>query len=350
MREIATLGWQDGSALGTESQLIARYCVSRATLREAVRELERLGAVRMRRGIGLVVASPARETVVSALAGIIDLSGTPVGEVAYVHDLLMAHLRKHAVADSPVVELLLDTVKSSHAMPLRGDAARQQSAVSKRKLGLSTAYLIARDIAGIAVTERLGTEAGFLLTYAVSRATLREALAILEGQGLVIRRRGIGGGLFRGAPDARSTAEMAATYLRYLQLSGEALADARDAIEPEVAALAARDATPDQIAAMRQSLDHCVTRPDDLEQGRQFHIAVADASGKPVLSLFVQVLLSVFYYMGPEVEASFLRRLHETHAALLDTIAAHDPDAARRAMRAHLDFARGCMSMGMLAI
>ena len=161
-------------------------------------------------------------------------------------------------------------------------------------------------------------------------------------------RRGLGGGLFRGAPDPRSTAEMAAAYLRYLRLDTGAFADARGAIEPEVAALAACNATPAQLANLHRLLDRCVSNTDDPELGRQFHIAMADTSGNRALSLFVQVLLSVFYYM--DIEPAFWRRLNETHAALLDGIAARDPDAARRAMRAHLEFAQGCMSAGLLTI
>lgn len=62
---IAELGWPLGSVLGSEADLLARYGVSRAVLREAVRLLEHDNVARMRRGPGggLVVAKPDPEAV-----------------------------------------------------------------------------------------------------------------------------------------------------------------------------------------------------------------------------------------------------------------------------------------------
>lgn len=66
--DIERAGWQVGSVLGSESELIERYGVSRSTLREAIRMLERHNAVRTKRGPGggLVVAEPDGVGVVRA--------------------------------------------------------------------------------------------------------------------------------------------------------------------------------------------------------------------------------------------------------------------------------------------
>ncbi|MBP2367702.1 FadR/GntR family transcriptional regulator [Pseudonocardia parietis] len=58
--DIAADGWQIGSVFGSETDLLERYGVSRAVLREAVRLLEHHSVARMRRGPGggLVVAAP----------------------------------------------------------------------------------------------------------------------------------------------------------------------------------------------------------------------------------------------------------------------------------------------------
>ena len=62
MEEIRSRGWPVGESLGTESDLMARFNVSRATMTEAVRQVERYGAAVMRRGSGggLVVTNSAR--------------------------------------------------------------------------------------------------------------------------------------------------------------------------------------------------------------------------------------------------------------------------------------------------
>ena len=64
--DIERTGWPVGEVLGSESELIERYDVSRAILREAVRILEHHGAVRTKRGPrgGLIVTAPPGDAVV----------------------------------------------------------------------------------------------------------------------------------------------------------------------------------------------------------------------------------------------------------------------------------------------
>jgi DNA-binding FadR family transcriptional regulator len=74
--EIIRRGWPTGKSLGTEKELIERHAVSRATIREAIRQIERQGAATMRRGYagGLIVSEPPRSTTVRALATYFDLA------------------------------------------------------------------------------------------------------------------------------------------------------------------------------------------------------------------------------------------------------------------------------------
>ena len=68
--EVVARGWPIGEVLGSETELIERFAVSRAVLREAVRLVEHAGVARMRRGPGggLVVSEPDRRAVVRAMA------------------------------------------------------------------------------------------------------------------------------------------------------------------------------------------------------------------------------------------------------------------------------------------
>jgi DNA-binding FadR family transcriptional regulator len=67
-RAIVEQGWQPGTVLGSEADLLAEYGVSRAVLREAVRLLEHDNIAYMRRGPGggLVVAAPDATAVARA--------------------------------------------------------------------------------------------------------------------------------------------------------------------------------------------------------------------------------------------------------------------------------------------
>ena len=67
--EIIAAGWPVGSAIGSESELLERYGVSRAVFREAIRIVNHHGVAAMRRGPGggLVVATPDLDAMVRAV-------------------------------------------------------------------------------------------------------------------------------------------------------------------------------------------------------------------------------------------------------------------------------------------
>jgi DNA-binding FadR family transcriptional regulator len=72
--EISEAGWPVGEVLGTETELLQRFGVSRAVFREAVRILENHGVAHMRRGPGggLVVAAPDAGAVTRGAALLLD--------------------------------------------------------------------------------------------------------------------------------------------------------------------------------------------------------------------------------------------------------------------------------------
>src|SRR3546814_20452802 len=67
--EIVRCGWKEGEVLGTEADFMERFRISRATFRDAVRQLEWHGAAGLRRGVhgGLVVTAPPRPATVTAV-------------------------------------------------------------------------------------------------------------------------------------------------------------------------------------------------------------------------------------------------------------------------------------------
>ena len=77
LREIALAGWPIGEVLGSEAELMERYDVSRAVLREAVRVLEHHQVAEMRRGPGggLFVTQPGVGAIADAVALQVDRLG-----------------------------------------------------------------------------------------------------------------------------------------------------------------------------------------------------------------------------------------------------------------------------------
>ena len=88
--DIAARGWQVGMVLGSEADLLARYGVSRAVLREAVRLLEYHSVARMRRGPGggLIVAEPEPQASVDTMALYLEYQGVTAADLQSVRSAI----------------------------------------------------------------------------------------------------------------------------------------------------------------------------------------------------------------------------------------------------------------------
>lgn len=88
--EIVRRGWPMGHVLGSESDLLARYGVSRAVLREAVRLLEYHAVARMRRGPGggLVITEPEPGASIETMALYLDYRGVTPEDLRVVRDAI----------------------------------------------------------------------------------------------------------------------------------------------------------------------------------------------------------------------------------------------------------------------
>ncbi|MER6808168.1 FCD domain-containing protein [Spirillospora sp. NPDC000708] len=88
--QIAADGWPIGEALGSEAELLARYGVSRAVLREAVRLLEYHGVARMRRGPGggLLVTAPDPRASIETMALYLDYQRAGVANLLSVREAI----------------------------------------------------------------------------------------------------------------------------------------------------------------------------------------------------------------------------------------------------------------------
>jgi DNA-binding FadR family transcriptional regulator len=189
-----------------------------------------------------------------------------------------------------------------------------------------------------AIGSRLPTERELALQLGVSRPSVREALIALEVEGIVEVRMGSGiyvRGVVPGAPMRAHIGEGPLETIR-----------ARQLIEAELAANAARQMKKAQIAGLREAL---VLMQEDVAAGqmptrgdRLFHLRIAEASQNSVLQRVVAQLYDerhnpLFEQLGSHFEtaASWTKAIDE-HRAVIEAIAAHSPEAAREAMVTHL--------------
>lgn len=106
-KDIIAMGWPVGKILGNEPQLQERYGVSRATIREAIRQLERHGVASMRRGKlgGLMIEQPAEISAVLALATYLELAHISIDELFEARNIIECMALEQAGARLPEYEL-----------------------------------------------------------------------------------------------------------------------------------------------------------------------------------------------------------------------------------------------------
>lgn len=194
--------------------------------------------------------------------------------------------------------------------------------------------------------QRLPGERALSQALGVSRASLRDAMKSLILLGLLEQRQGDGTYLARS--DSYLLPAVIEWGLLFDRPEIDALIDARYHLEVTMAGLAATRRDEESIARLRTVVErmHKCVEADDLEgyvaADVDFHLAVADASGSPVLSNFlanVSVLLKVWakrvIFAAGETQSSIVR-----HIPILEAIEAGDEPAARAAMEAHMERAR----------
>lgn len=190
--------------------------------------------------------------------------------------------------------------------------------------------------------DRLAAEAEMCNDYGVGRSTVREALRLLENQGVVTIKTGPGGGPVLAAFDAGF---LAANIALHLQLSGATFRDvlkARIVMEPAIAGAAAQHGDPATVEALRRIVAHTHDHDSDstalVGGSAQFHDVVAAGSGNP----FFEYLMLAFHRITEPFaqrlpyEGDRRKRLVHDHEEIIEAIAAGDRDRAMEAMRVDL--------------
>lgn len=177
----------------------------------------------------------------------------------------------------------------------------------------------------------------------LSRGSVREALRILEAEGLVSTRPGRQGGSVARKPGDDSLAKYIGLFVHGRGISLLSLLQAREAIEPSLAALAARNRTREELAelvAATQRVEAAFPNtPLFLAENVNWHIAIAAASHNELLRAFI-VGLSSLIYKASAIENFATEDVRQVvmraHRRILDAIEAKDAEAARRRMARHL--------------
>lgn len=177
----------------------------------------------------------------------------------------------------------------------------------------------------------------------MSRTTVREALRILEVQGLVRIKAGRAGGAFVQRPGTDVMARSVGLLIRGRQIRMAALLETREAIEPFCAQLAAKHRTDGDLARLEAANEAIAGSGNNLEAFLQanidWHVAVAAASHNELLSGFMMAISKAVYiatanegFVTDEVRATAVR----AHRTITNAIRDRDADAAVRRMVRHV--------------
>ncbi len=203
--------------------------------------------------------------------------------------------------------------------------------------------------------DKLPSERQLIQMLGVGRSSVREALQGLVMMGLVEVRPGHGSyvksNLHSFIPDL-SKPGLSDNLQREMRLQ---LIEARRMIEIEIAAQAAVRAKPQQIELWRATFNDYVRYIDDFGDPRylaahaDFHLSLADMSQNPFNVMLANAAIRAVPQTLREREFSFpksidLQQLRDSqvklHRDILDAVANGDPEEAKAALRAHMDFER----------
>lgn len=204
--------------------------------------------------------------------------------------------------------------------------------------------------------QALPPERDLVEQFEVGRPTIQMALRLLEAEGLVETRRGRNGGTFVLAPgngDERRLELMGRLMRRRDEI--EDLLVFRRAVEPQIAAVAARRRTKSDLARLRTAVEELDRAEGEVARMRfdtELHLALGAATGNRYLERDAETIrlgLNDVIALLPETDV-WHERVAAEHHALLDAIVDGDGNAAATVMETHTEHSRQAVHAVLAAI
>jgi GntR family transcriptional repressor for pyruvate dehydrogenase complex len=197
--------------------------------------------------------------------------------------------------------------------------------------------------------EWLGKEPDLVKRFAVSRPSLREALRILETEGLITVVRGLHGGVVVHQPDERMTARTAALVLRSRNVSLADVFEARSLLEPvaarEIASKRSRRAVVTELGALIDEQEQAIEDPEAFGVANaKFHERLVSLAGNQTFSIMAEMLNEIVARAVTAVSSaddvagslSTRKRGIRSQRRLLELLETGDAPAAEKHWRDHM--------------
>lgn len=196
----------------------------------------------------------------------------------------------------------------------------------------------------VAPGDRLPNEPVLAERFEVSRLAVREALRILELQGLVRVEHGFQGGAFVSDAGVAPVKDALETMLRLEHLERAEIYAARRYLEPGVAELAAGALDDAAVAKIAANLAESDRRLDAgkpaFQTNLDFHFLVADACSNRILTLMTSAVLELLRAAEARrpSDEKVNREASRAHATIFRALREGDAARASSSMEVHLEW------------
>jgi len=197
------------------------------------------------------------------------------------------------------------------------------------------------------VGDKLPPQRELVEMFQTSRASLREALRVLEQKGLIDIKLGVSGGAVIKAVDTEPVTESLALLIQHQRVSLEELAEFREGVEGHVAALAARRASRAEIQKLKELLE---TAHEYVAQGvtaweafcevdNAIHVAIAAASGNSVYGFVLRMVhdnIQPYYEAYPLKDERILKENYEDLCEVVQALEKKQATVVKSLVQGHV--------------
>ncbi len=189
----------------------------------------------------------------------------------------------------------------------------------------------------------LPTERQLVIDSGLSRTSVRDALRVLESEGLITTKVGRSGGSMITLPGRDAIARSVELFLRTHGVRLESLLECRVAVEPMLAGLAARHRTADQLKEIEDLHTEFVNSVDNVQRYKainlDWHLAIARASKNEALIALMEAVSRPIRDAMDYQHVTTIDLRHTAvaaHTKIMEALRAQDSESAMRRMLRHV--------------
>lgn len=235
---------------------------------------------------------------------------------------------------------------------------------SKRETKLSRPVRVAEAIKdwvvdhGLVAGDRLPGEAELIERFAMSKGTIREAMRILEAQGLIKTRTGPGGGSFVHEVSKERARALLGNYFYFKNLTIRDIYQLRRALEPELAGALAGKLSEAVLGELEANIAAYAEPARNADEERaqhvaslRFHAILAAEAENALLGFLIDFMVNMLsdltvyrkLYAPPNIELWSKGRIYQTR--LVEALRSGDAEGARAIMADHMGTAQKLMEV-----